>query len=128
DRTLDLPTDLAFAGEAWTWVEDARPLVTADSALDPHELAGLLYDAYFSPSDDADADSWERQRIEFEREALHLATRLLVSDDEARRRSIADAVERELFWLIPRERGADIAVRNGRVTVTLGEPAAEAAS
>ena len=128
DRTLDLPTDLAFAGEAWTWVEDARPLVTADSALDPHELAGLLYDAYFSPSDDADADSWERQRIEFEREALHLATRLLVSDDEARRRSIADAVERELSWLIPRERGADIAVRNGQVTVTLGEPAAEATS
>ncbi|MDE0454195.1 MAG: hypothetical protein OXJ63_02675 [Gammaproteobacteria bacterium] len=127
-RTLDLLTDLAFAGEAWTWVEDARPLVTADSALDPHELAGLLYDAYFSPSDDADADSWERQRIEFEREALHLATRLLVSDDEARRRSIADAVERELFWLIPRERGADIAVRNGRVNVTLGKPAAEAAS
>ena len=128
DRTLDLSTDLAFAGEAWTWVEDARPLVTADSALDPHELAGLLYDAYFSPSDDADADSWERQRIEFEREALHLATRLLVSDDEARRRSIADAVERELFWLIPRERGADIAVRNGRVTVTLGKPAAAATS
>jgi len=127
-RTLDLPADLAFAGEAWSWVEDARPLVTADSALDPHELAGLLYDAYFSPSDDADADSWERQRIEFEREALHLATRLLVSDDEARRRSIADAVERELFWLIPRERGADIALRNGRVTVTLGEPAAQAAS
>ncbi len=126
-RTLDLPADLAFAGEAWCWVGDAQPLVTADSGLDPQELAGLLYDAYFSPSDDADADSWDRQQTDFEREALHIATRLLVSDDEARRRSIADAVERELFWLIPRERGADIAVRGRTVTVTLGEPGAEAA-
>ena len=125
-RTLDLPADLAYAGEPWTWVGDALPLVTADSALDPHELAGLLYDAFFCPADDADADSWERQRSDFEAEALHVATRLLVSDDEARRRSIADAVERELFWLIPRERGADIAVRNGRATVTLGEPVPEA--
>ena len=126
-RTLELPTDLAFAGEAWTWIGDALPLVTTESALDPHELADLLYDAYFSPSDDADADSWDRQRSDFEAEALHIATRLLVSDDEARRRSIADAVERELFWLIPQDRGADIAVRGRTVTVTLGEPGAEAA-
>ncbi|MDE0679356.1 MAG: ATP-binding protein [Gammaproteobacteria bacterium] len=120
DRTLDLPADLAFAGEAWSWVGDALPLVTSDSSLEPHELASLLYDAYFSPSDDADADSWDRQRADFDAEALHLATRLLVSDDEARRRSIADAVRRELLWLIPRERGADIAVRGLNVTVTLG--------
>ncbi len=124
-RTLELPTDLTFAGAAWTWVGDALPLVTIGSALDPHELARLLYGAYFSPSDDADADSWDRQRADFEAEALHVATRLLVSDDEARRRSISDAVQRELFWLIPPDRGADIAVRNGRVTVTLGEPVAE---
>ena len=128
DRCLDLPTDLAFAGEAWAWVGDALPLAAADSALEPHELAGFLHDAFFSPSDDADADSWERQRTDFEAEALHIATRLLVSDDEARRRSIADAVRRDLFWLIPRERGADIAVRNGQVTVILGEPVAEGAS
>ncbi|MCY4598315.1 MAG: hypothetical protein OXF27_00120, partial [Acidobacteria bacterium] len=84
--------------------------------------ADLLRAAFFCPSDDADADSWERQRDEFEREALHLATRLLVSDDEARRASIADAVARDLFWLIPHERGVDIAVRNRRVSVTLGAP------
>ncbi|MYK90141.1 MAG: sensor histidine kinase [Acidobacteria bacterium] len=127
DRLLGLPTDLAFAGEAWAWVGDARPLVTADSALDPGELADLLYAAFFSPSDDADADSWERQQSDFQAEALHLATRLLVSDNEARRRSIADAVRRELLWLIPRERSVHIAVRDGRVAVTLGAPAAESA-
>ena len=106
---------------------DALPLITADSPLDPHELAQVLYEAYFSPSDDSAADSWETQRLDFEREALHMATRLLVSDDEARRRSIADVVERQVLWLIPKDRGVDIAVRGGRVTVTLGEPATEPA-
>ena len=108
-------------------VGDALPLVTADSGLRPRALANLVRAAFFCPSDDAGADSWERQRTDFEREALHLATRLLVSDDEARRVSIADAVACDLFWLIPHERGVDIAVRNRRVTVTLGAPAGEAA-
>ena len=122
--SIDLPADVAFAGEAWCWVGDALPLVTADSNVDPLELSELLRDAFFCPSDDAGADSWERQRADFEAESLHIATRLLISDDEARRRSIADAIERDLFWLIPRDRGVDIAVRGGRVAVTLGEPAA----
>ena len=125
---LHLDTDLAFAGEGWSWVGDALPLVTATSAMDPCELAELMRAAFFSPSDDAGADSWERQRDVFDQEALHIAMRLLVSDDEARRSSIADAVARELFWLIPHERGVDIAVRDRKVTVTLGEPAADPAS
>ena len=127
-RILDLPTDLAFAGEPGSWVHDALPLVTADSMLEPWTLAELLRAGFFSPSDDADADSWERQRDDFDSEALHIATRLLVSDDEARRTSIAAAVARELFWLIPHDRGADIAVRERRVTVTLGEAAGGAVS
>ena len=122
--SIELSADVAFAGEAWCWVGDALPLVTADSGLEPRELAELLRDAFYCPCDDAGADSWERQRADFEADALHIATRLLVSDDEARRRSIADAVERDLIWLIPRDRGVDIAVRGGRVAVTFGEPAA----
>ena len=108
-------------------MHDALPLVTADSDLEPWALAELMRAGFFSPSDDADADSWERQRTDFDCEALHIATRLLVSDDAARRTSIAEAVARELFRLIPHDRGADIAVRGRRVTVTLGEPAREAA-
>ena len=127
-RILDLATDLAFAGEAWSWVWDAMPLVTAGSALEPHELAELLQRAFFSPSDDSEADSWERQRDVFDAEALHVATRLLVSDEAARTATIAEAVRRELFWLIPHERGVDIAVRDRTVTVTFAEPAAQPAS
>lgn len=115
-----LPADLAFADEEWCWIEDARPLVAQDSDLNPQTLAKLLRNAYFSPSEDYDADSRETQRRDFEREALHLATSLLVSDNEARKQTIADVVARELFWLIPH--GADIAVRGRDVTVTLLAP------
>ena len=58
----------------------------------------------------------------------HTATKLLVSDDEARITTIAEAVTRELFWLIPHDRGAEISVRDRKVTVTLGEPVADAVS
>ena len=126
-RTLDLPADLVFAGEAWGWIDDAMPLVAVDSALQPHELAELLRAGFFSPSDEADSDSWETQRDRFDEQALHLATRLLLSDDEACRTSIAEAVRRELIWLAPRDRTVDIRIRRPDVTVTLGA-AAEAAS
>ena len=119
-RTLDLPADLAFAGEAWSGLDDALPLVTADSALRPHELARLLRAGFFSPSDDVEADSWETQRDRFDEDALHLATRLLLSDDEACRQSIAEAVRRELIWFAPQDRTVDIRIRRPDVTVTLG--------
>ncbi len=118
-RTIDLDADLAFAGEAWSWVGEALPLVTADSTMQPHELAGLMRAAFFSASDDADSDSWETQRDRFDEEALHIATRLLLSDDEACRASIAEAVRRELFWLAPRGRIVDIRIDRPDVTVTL---------
>ena len=126
-RSLDLPADLVFAGEAWSWIDEAMPLVTQDSTLQPHELAALLMAGFFSPSDDADSDSWETQRNRFEDDALHLSTRLLLSDDEACKTSIAEAVRRELIWLAPRDRPVDIRIRRPDVTVTLGA-AAEAPS
>ena len=116
-----LNTDLAFAGEAWSWLHDALPLVMEDSTLQPRELAQLLRDGFFSPSDDADADSYDTQRDRFDEDALHLATRLLLSDDEACRASIAEAVRRELMWLAPVDRTVDIRIRRPDVTVTLAD-------
>ena len=117
---LSLPADVAFAGEAWSRLDDALPLVTADSALQPHQLAALLRSGFFSPSDDAGADSYETQSDRFDEDALHLATRLLLSDDEACRQSIAEAVRRELMWFVPEDRAVDIRIRRPEVTVTLG--------
>ncbi|MCY4550361.1 MAG: hypothetical protein OXC28_18500 [Defluviicoccus sp.] len=118
-NTLHLPADLVFAGEAWSWLDDAVPLVTADSALQPHELAALLRNGFFSPSDDVEADSYETQLNRFDEDALHLATRLLLSDDDACRQSIAEAVRRQLMWFVPGDRAVDIRIRRPDVTVTL---------
>ena len=123
---IDLPADLAFAGEPWVHLDDARPLVTADSALGPHDLAWFLAAAFFAADDDACADSHDTQRDRFEEEALHLATRLLVSDDDAAVRSIEDAVRRDLMWLCPSGREVSIRIRRPDVTVTLDDPAPEA--
>ena len=116
---LDIPADVAFAGEAWCHVDDALPLVTLDSALQPHQLAAILRAGFFSPSDDVEADSYETQRDRFDEDALHLATRLLLSDDEACRQSIAEAVRRELMWFVPEDRAVDIRIRRPDVTVTI---------
>ena len=116
-ETIALDADLAFAGEAWAWLADVRPLVTADSAIEPAELADVLREAFFSPSDESDADSWETQRTRFEEEAMHLAVGLLCSEEEALRRTIAEAVRRELSWLMPRDSEVTITVRRGEVYV-----------
>ena len=123
DLALFLATDLAFAGEAWSSVDRSLPLVTAGSDITTQKLADLLRAAFFAPSDDIDADSRERQETYFEQEAGHIATRLLESDEEAMRKSIADVVAEELFWLIPRDRGVDISVRGRKVRVALREQA-----
>ncbi len=123
NRTLHLPADLAFAGEAWSWVAEALPLVTRDSTLEPHRLAELLRRGFFSASDDAGADSWETQALRFDEEALHIATRLLCSEDSALEISIAETVRRELFWLIPQNRSVEISIARPDVRVVLGDPA-----
>ena len=53
---------------------------------------------------------------------LHGAT--IGIDDKARSRSIADAVWREILWLMPPDRDIDIHVRGQQVDVTLGPPPA----
>ena len=121
-HALHLPTDLVFAGEAWSWVGEALPLVTRNSALEPHRLAELLRLGFFSSSDDADADSHETQAVRFDEEALHIATRLLCNEDSALVLSIAETVRRELFWLVPPDRTVQIFITRPDVRVALGDP------
>ncbi len=122
-RTLHLPADLAFAGEDCGWVGDVLPLVTGDSSLEPHQLAELLRRGYFSPSDDADADSWSTQAQRFDEDALHIATRLLCSEDSALEVSIAETVRREILHLVPNGRKVEISISRPDVRVVLGDPA-----
>ena len=88
----------------------------------------MLRAAFFSPSDDADADYWETQLTCFEETALHMSLTLMCSVEEARQRTIADAVWREIFWLMSRDRTVTIVVRGGKVTADIGSLCTEAAT
>ena len=116
-ETMTIPADLAFVGEGWCWIADAQPLVTGDSTLDPVELKQLLRASFFAPSDDAESDSYETQKTRFEDDAMHIAVKLLASEEEAQKHTIAEAIWRELFWVMPRDREVSITVANGRVSV-----------
>ena len=119
-ETITVPADVAFVGEEGTWVEDAHPLVTRDSDLQPAGLCQLLEAAYFSASDNPDADSWETQRRRFREDATHMAIKLLASEEEARMHTIAEAVWREILWVMPRDREVSIRVAGGKVAVEFG--------
>ena len=126
-ETMTIPADLAFVGEGWTWVAEAQPLVTRESNLTPVQLMQLLRASFFSPSDDAESDSYETQKTRFEDDAMHIAVKLLASEEEAQKHTIAEAVLREIFWVMPRDREVSITVANGRVSVAFApEPSTPA--
>ena len=117
---MTLDADLAFAGPEGALVDEARPLVTGASDLDPETLASLVRTAYFCPSDAPDADAWATQAARADDRARRLAWAVLASEDEARRRAIAHAVTSELAWLLPHDRRVDITVERGRAAVAIG--------
>ena len=119
-ETMTVPADVAFVGEDGAWVEDVRPLVTRDSKLTPMQLTRLLHASYFSPSDDVEADSYDTQSARFDQDATHLAIKLLATEDEARKHTIAEAVWREIIWVMPRDREVSIKVSGGKVAVEFG--------
>ena len=117
---MTLDADLALAGPEGAFVDEARPLVTEASDLDPETLAALVRAACFCPSDAPDADAWATQSRRAEDRARRLAWSVLACEDEARRRAIAEAVTSELGWLLPHGRRVDITVERGRAAVAIG--------
>ena len=117
--TVTIPADIVFLDTAYGWLDDAYPVIAADSDIGADELAALLRRAYFCPSDDSDADSYETQGVQFDDAALHLALKHVASADEATRTAIGQAVWREIHWLMPKARTVDIAVRGNRIDVTV---------
>jgi len=117
---MTLDADLAFAGPEGALVDEARPLVTGTSDLDPETLAALVRAAYFCPSDAPDADAWATQAARADDRARRLAWSVLASEDEARRHAIAHAVTSELAWLLPHDRRVDITVEHRRAAVAIG--------
>ncbi len=119
-ETMTVPADVAFVGAEGDWIDDTQPLVTKDSDLQPDRLKQLLRYAYFSPVDDADADSHDTQRRRFDEDAMHMALKLLATEEEAMKHTIAEAVWRNILWVMPRDREVSINVSGGKVAVEFG--------
>ncbi len=117
DRIVEIPADVVFMNREEDYVEEIDPLVTAGSDISPGELARLIHRAFFSSSDDADADSHETQKIRFGEDAMRIALTLLASEDEALRHAIAEAIRREVLWAMPRGREVGVTVKDGKVSV-----------
>ena len=115
-----LPADVVFVGDAWDYLHASHPLVTRDSELSPFELANLLEAAFFSASDDYEADSAETQRERFRQDASHLAITLLATEEAARKHTIAETVRREILWVLPKDRPVSINVVDRDVVVEFG--------
>ena len=119
DQSFTMAADLAFPSEPYASIEEIEPLVTLTSELQPGELAQLIHAAYFSPSDDWEADSWETQSEQFMQQAVTLATELLCGKDEAVRQALTELANRELRWIVPPDATAVVTIRDRKVTVSL---------
>ena len=114
--------DIALLDKEFDLLSDPPPVITASSNISADELAQLLRRAYFCPSDDSEADSYESQSNQFDDAALHVALKHVASADEAIRTAIAQVVRREIQPQIPRDRHADITISGDRIDITLGGP------
>ena len=119
-RCLSIPADLAFFADEYCELQDTTPLVTATSNIQPHVFAQIMANCFFYPSDDCEADSYETQRTRFNDDAMLLALRLLASEDEAKKHTIAETISREVLWAVPRDREVRITVNDRRVDIQFG--------
>ena len=111
---LELPADLAIDGDQWGFsLEEAGVLATADSGLEVPELQALLEEAFFTPSDEEKADSFETQAHDFHMGAHLVACDALLDYDHAMEEAIRYAVEQKIGDLLPDDRGVDIRYRPG---------------
>lgn len=128
DDRHSLPTDVLLApDEGWyADLDQTTILLTSDSTITPHELASLIEDACFCPSEDSGDDSWDTQHSYFEKRARHVANELLLGEDAAILERIRDVLLDEVCWLVPE--GRRVAIDGARSRVTVSFVAVEATS
>ncbi|MCY4506535.1 MAG: hypothetical protein OXG35_06195, partial [Acidobacteria bacterium] len=80
-RRQTLETDLVFLAEDGPWEPDLH--VTGNATIDVDDLTDLIFDAWFSPSDDIEAESYETQVQAYRDHARHTALSTLESPDAA---------------------------------------------
>ena len=112
-HTIAMPTDLAFGTEEIGYAENPNLLITKNSSITVPELTSLLMDAFFCPSDDAAADSNDTQEEQWEEEFTKVATKFLLSNEEAITAGLVLAASRHLRYHLPYGYAATIHVQRG---------------
>lgn len=125
--SLGLPTDVAFANDYEEYMDENLPMVAQGSAISPENLAEMLMEAFFSPSEGKESDSFDTQEERHRESSLGIAYRLLTSHEEATMARIQNAVRRELLHMIPANSVLSITTAKGRpARIDLSNAAPEA--
>ena len=110
---LSLPTDLVFQNEEEDYEGENIPLVTRDSDITVQELAETIVDAFFNPSDDHVADSYETQEERHQEASERTAMEFLLDEEETRRRQIEKALREHVVRNIPKGSSVSIHISRG---------------
>ena len=89
-----LETDIVFLADEEPW--EPELYVAKNSEIDHRELTDLIYDAWFSPSDDCEADSYHTQAEKYRDTARYTALSTLKSTEAAEDHHLTKKLEQIL--------------------------------
>ncbi|MBK9005251.1 MAG: ATP-binding protein [Sphingomonadales bacterium] len=118
---IELDTDAAILACDAYCPDDVAIAVTNGSTIDADDLATMIYDAVFSPSDDADADSWDSQSSRFQHDAQVRAVEILNGSSAAVMADIRLAFFDKIAWRIPRGKKLTLSYANGNTELALAD-------
>jgi hypothetical protein len=113
-----METDALVLSEEYGALDEADIHVTANASMTPTDLVEFLEATLFSPSDDAEAGSYDQQQQWFTDEAEDLAFTLLESSAVADVNLVTRVLRRELTWRLPKDRDVTIRIKGRDITLT----------
>ncbi|MEO0566518.1 MAG: hypothetical protein AAF066_02220 [Pseudomonadota bacterium] len=127
DTTVEtLPADCLIYGEGYA-PEDLCIFIDGSTGfsqqLEPDDLSQLIYNSWYSPSDDAEAESYQTQSINYEIASDAKAVGVLKGADAALTAFIQGHAYHHLAWTCPRNRRVRIDFEGYDVNVSLDPPA-----
>ena len=102
-RTITVDTDIyVHANEYASLLYYGNvPIVAQNAKTKAHELANILVDAFYYPSDDVDSDAWDTQESAFRNDAYAAAVHTLENRSAADKQLLGDTAYDALFHLRP---------------------------
>lgn len=116
---IELRTDVAIFDEIYYDADEISLAVTTSTTISAEDLASLLYEATFCPSDDSEADSWDSQSSRYAHDCQVRAVDLLNGHDAAIAADIQLAFTDKIAWRVPKGKSVTISCANYKTTVVI---------